>query len=256
MDTWLVLEKELDYYGIRLIGNKKCQFCNERGSFSSQGILKTIKEFIKEIKNQKKLLLSLWEDVSQLLQYKTNKSLICDEKMINLFIFSLKDLSKFLICFDLDQSDFNKQINSALNRDINSFSREQILKLPDYKISIDWVHRNIHRLMYICKLLSYVSVGQESIAKYLMKNAKGVSGPWSNLDLPLRERVWPFEDDYLFGRSKDKKRQTRYRKGFENYNSSQFVGEGHYWRELRNEPFSWADRGTEDPYAHRSLLNR
>ncbi|KKK64733.1 hypothetical protein LCGC14_2981220, partial [marine sediment metagenome] len=153
MDTWLVLEKELDYYGIRLIGNKKCQFCNERGSFSSQGILKTIKEFIKEIKNQKKLLLSLWEDVSQLLQYKTNKSLICDEKMINLFIFSLKDLSKFLICFDLDQSDFNKQINSALNRDINSFSREQILKLPDYKISIDWVHRNIHRLMYICREL-------------------------------------------------------------------------------------------------------
>ena len=256
MDTWLILEKELNYYGIRLVGNKKCQFCKETGTSSTLGILRTIKEFTKEIKRQKKLLLFLWEEVIHLLKENTNEPLVCDEKMINLFIFSLKDMSKFLSCFDLNHSYFDKQLNSALNRDINSFSREQILKLPNYKISIDWVHRYIHKLMYICKLLSYVSVGQESIAKYLMKNAKGISGPWANLDLPQEERVWPFEDDYLFGREKDKKRQRRYRKGFENYNNGGSVGEGHYWREIRNEPYSWADRGSEDPYAHRSLLNR
>jgi len=41
-----------------------------------------------------------------------------------------------------------------------------------------------------------------------------------------------------------------------NYNNDGRVGEGFYWRELRNEPFDWADRDWEDPYPSRHLLSR
>jgi len=260
MNTWIVLQKELNYHGIHLISNKKCQLYNEDGSIYTQGIIKTIKQIVKEIRKQKKVLLFLWQEVLKLLEQDysgdSNNSLLLDEKSVNLFIFSLKDISKFLLCFeDMDKSIFRETIEKALNKDIKMFNESQIKKLPDYKISIDWIHRLIHRLMYIAKLLSYAAIGQESIAKYIMKMARGISGPWSRLDLPMEERIWPFEDDFLFGRMKDKQNQRRYRKHLENYNSTGAVGEGHLWREIKNEPFSWYDRSSDDPYPHRSLLN-
>ncbi len=102
-------------------------------------------------------------------------------------------------------------------------------------------------------MLSLVATGKKNVIKSEIKTARGISGPWANLDLPLEERKFPFGIE-LQGRERDKKGQRRYRKGFENYNTEN-VGDGHYWRELRNEPYSWADRNSESPYPHRNLLN-
>jgi hypothetical protein len=257
MDHWTILQKELNYYGINIVSGKKCQLYNEQGNLVTQNVIKTTKQVVSEIKRQKKILLLLWQNVIKLLKEKSLDSfLACDENLINLFIFSLKDMSKFLLCFEGERYiDFNNSINNALNRDIKDFNKKQILRLPDYKISIDWTHRYIHRLMYIVKLLYFASAGQKSIIKYIIKTARGIAGPWSNLDLPMLERRWPFDDDYMFGETRDKENQRRYRKSLENYHT-EGVGEGHYWREIRNEPFSWDDRATEDPYPHRSLLNK
>lgn len=255
METWALLATELEYYGIKLVDHTKCQV-DDNGQKKVQGVIKTIRDINKIIKEQKKLLLSLWDDVVFLLSEQDHIAQIVDERMMNLFIFSLKDMVKYLLCFeDSEQSEYYKIISSSLARDINSFNKSQIYSIPDYKISIDWISRIISRLLYISKLLAFASMGPKKIAKYDIKTAKGISGPWAHLDLPMEERVFPFGDE-VQQREKGKQKQTRYTDGLENYNNDGRVGEGFYWRELRNEPFSWMDRENEDPYPHRSLLNR
>ena len=255
MDNWVILKKELSYYGFKLLENKKCSFIDENGNVKKCGVLSAIKKITKDIKEQKKLLFSLWQDVLKLLLEEKNDDIFyCDEKNKQLFLFSLKDLSKYLLCFEeLDNSIFSNTISDSLNKDINSFTKSQIINLPDYKISIDWVTRLIQRLLYIRKILSYITKDKMEIIKLITKEARGISGPWSNLDLPMEERTYNFEEEELSGRSKDKKRQRRYTKSLRNYHS-EGVGEGHYFREMRNEPFSWYERDWEDPYKHRSIL--
>lgn len=256
MDTWVLLQKELSYYGIRLINDRKCEIRDDEGKAKTQGIIRSIRELNQSIKKQKNNLLSLWEDVVDILQIQDYKRVPIDNKMIDLFVFSLKDLSKFLLCFeDLDKSKYQETIDFALNQDIKSFDKEQIYALPDYKISIDWIHRYISRMLYISNLLSFAAIGKKNISKYDLKLARGIAGPWSNLDLPMLERVFPFGKE-VQKREKAKRKQRRYRKGLENYNNDGRVGEGHYWRELKNEPFSWYDRKTEDPYPHRDMMTR
>ena len=257
MDTWFILSKELNYYGIRLLNSRECQFAKGDGKIVTQGIVKTIRQTKQTIKKYKKEFKNLWDEVSVLLleeQFEISEP--TSEKMIDLFVFSLKDLSKLLLCFsETDDSVYQHSIESALNRDIKEFSKKQIYTLPDYKIAIDFVHRLISRLSYITRLLSFACMGKKKISLYDIKMARGISGPWSNLDLPMEERKFPFGQE-VQKREKAKKRQRRYRKGLENYNNDGRVGEGHYWRELRNEPFLWSDRKDNDPYPHRSLLNR
>ncbi|HUS49285.1 MAG TPA: hypothetical protein VMZ91_03925 [Candidatus Paceibacterota bacterium] len=255
MDTWGLLEKELNYYGIRLINNKKCQFIDNEET-GIQGVIQTVRILNGKITQQKKILLSLWKDVVNILKETDNNLEIIDDRMVDLFIFSLKDLLKYLQCFDKTETQpYSDAVSMSLTRDFKTFNKSQIYTIPDYKIAIDWVSRNISRLLYICNLLSLASMGRNRVSKYEIKTAKGISGPWAHLDLPLLERVFPFGFG-LRAREKGKQKQNRYTKGLENYNGDFRVGEGHYWRELRNEPYSWSDRANESPYPTRNLLSR
>jgi hypothetical protein len=254
MDTWTLLKKELGYYGIKLINNKKCQIEYD-GVDKVFGVIRTIRILNKHVETQKKLLLSLWDDVVDSLQEQAFSSELIDDNMTSLFVFSLKDLTKYLLCFDdLDKSKYYATISSALSRDIKTFNKSQVYSIPEYKISIDWITRNISRLLYISNLLSLASMGEKKVSQYELKTAGGIAGPWSRLELPMEERVFPFGFG-LRAREKGKQKQRRYTKGLENYNNDGRVGEGHYWRELRNEPFSWFDRGFEDPYPSRKQLS-
>lgn len=256
MDTWKILSKELNYYGIRLIDNTKCQICDENGDIKVQGVIKTIRILNNYVRHQKKLLLKLWNEVVETLEQEQPVAEMIDENMSKLFIFSLKDFAKYLLCFDgYEKSKYNNAISLALTRDIKTFSKDQIYSIPEYKISIDWITRNICRLLYISKLLAFACMGKNRVSQYDLKTAKGIAGPWSRLELPIEERMFPFGHG-LKEREKGKQKQRRYTKGLQNYNNSPQVGEGHYWRELRNEPFSWFDRNFEDPYPSRHLLSR
>ena len=253
MDTWTLLVKELKYYGIELINNKKCQITNDNGDVSTQGVIKTIRILNSYTKKQKKLLLELWNEIVDTLQEQSGSLEIIDSDMINLFVFSLKDLTKFLLCFDGgEKSKYYMSVSQALSKDINTFSKSQVYSIPDYKISIDWISRNISRLMYISNLLSLASMGKKRVSQLDIRTAKGIAGPWSRLQLPMEERMFPFGFG-LKSREQGKQMQNRYRKGLENYNNDGRVGEGFYWRELRNEPYDWMDRDEEDPYPSRKM---
>jgi len=123
---------------------------------------------------------------------------------------------------------------------------------------LDWIYRRNSILTYIIHLLKFSKAGEEAVCKYVVKTARGVQGPWGNLDLPMLERQFKWDDvaEETRGRDRDIKRQHRYRMGLENYNNDGRTGEGFYWREIRNEPFSWYDRDSEDPYPSRHTLSR
>jgi len=256
MDTWILLGKELNYYGIRLIDNKKCQIIDDNGDTKVQGVIRTIRLLNNYAQKQKEMLLSLWNEVVDTLQGVSPAPEIVDDNIINLFIFSLKDFAQYLLCFDgIEKTKYHTAISMALTRDVKTFNRQQIYSIPDYKISIDWITRNISRLLYISKLLALACMGKNRVAKFEIKTATGIAGPWTRLELPLLERVFPFGHG-IDERTKGKQKQRRYTQGLQAYNNDGRVGEGFMWRELRNEPFSWADREYEDPYPSRSLLSR
>lgn len=256
MNTWTTLNRELEYYGIHLIDDTQCECIMEDGQKSVQGIIKTIRMLKKSINNHTSILSNLWNSLCEVIsEEQPVEEQFHDDKMKNIFIYTLKDMSKFLLMFDEIQGSFISQcVEQSLSRDINSFSSEQISEVIDYKISIDWIDRTIQRLLYICNLLGFSTLGIKKVSQYDIKMAKGISGPWANLDLPTLERVYPFEQEESDGRIKDKEKQSRYTKGREAYNNDGRVGEGHYWRELRNEPYSWSDNDSESPYPHRNLL--
>jgi hypothetical protein len=255
MDTWALLKQELNYHGIVLINHKKCNIFNKEGKVKSYGIFRSIKILNNCIKKQKKVLLQLWDETISILEKESVCPEIIDKNMTNLFIFSIKDFMKYLLCFDkIEKTKYYNMVSLCLSRDVKTFSKNQIYSIPDYKICIDWVSRNISRLLYISKLLYFASLGEENAAKYDIKTAEGIAGPWSRLNLPMEERKFPFGFG-LRERDKAKQKQNRYVKGLQNYNNSPGVAEGYYWREIRNEPFSWYDRDTEDPYPSRKMLS-
>ena len=258
-ETWEILEKELMFHGFRLLGNQRCQFTHSNKK-EIESTIKAAIQFVNiQIKENKKLFSELWSDAASLLSTASTELKYVSEPSVNLFVYSLEGLGQLLSCFnDLENTELSKAINIALQKDINNFDNNQINKLPNYKISIDWIHRLISHLIYLRSLLQFASYGPRNVNSIKIKTARSVSGPWANLDLGMRERVygWWEEADNFRGRDRDIRNQARYKKGLQAYNNNGSVGEGHYWREQRNEPFSWYDRNEEDPYPHRYTLTR
>ncbi len=255
--TWEILEKELAFHKFRLLDNHKCQFHISDKKQITATIKAAIQFVNKKIKENKKLFSELWSDAASVVASPAIDSNCVGEPSANLFINSLEDLGRLLSCFpDLENTELYKTINEALQKDIHEFDNNQINLLPGYKISIDWIHRLIEELIYVRKLLKFAFSGRQNVNT--VKVARGISGPWANLDLAMRERVFPWweEDENFRGRDRDIRNQRRYRKGLENYNNDGRVGEGHFWREQRNEPFSWYNRKDDDPYPHRYTLTR
>lgn len=254
-NTWEILEQELSYFGFKLIRGG-VSFYTQSGALKKYDFEKTRNMLGEEIAFNVKILSSLWYDVSSLLVVSPIKEYTHDPREIKLFISCLKDMAKFLQMFENAFLQIPKYlVTTALNTDILHFSPEILSEICNHKIAIDWTHRAISRLCYIRRLLKFVCQGRESVNQTKIVLARGVSGPWSNLDLPLKERVWEWweEDENFRGRDRDVRMQRRYKKGLENYNSPN-VGEGHYWRELRNEPYSWYSNQSDSPYPMRSVM--
>jgi len=259
MDSWQLVKKELAFYGIHFDG-EKCQSYNSNGNLQTKDVAGQIKELKKQIDKKRKTFCFLWrESVSLLMEDTPMPNASVDARSSELFAHALKDLAKLLDIFDdLDDTSLKKVIHCNLAKDITEFGSEQINLLPNFQIGIAWLHRELNKCVYLIDLLRFAAGGELYTNSYEIKTARGISGPWSNLDLPMLERVWPWqdEDENLRGRMKDIRNLSRYRMGLENYNNSDGVGEGFYWRELRNEPYSWYDRKDEEPYYERYALSK
>lgn len=259
MNNWTILQKELSTMGILLKDNSICIYENK-----NSGIDVCLLFYKNKIKDYIDVFRDLWKDICILLQESGSSSLDLDRSKN--FIYALRRLEKLIYCFD-ETKNTNLEIifEDAFNKDICMFSHRAIEFLPKYSITVDYIYRMIVKNKYKLSLLSCAKLGKQEVNKQkLVKKAysydQGVMGPWSRLDLPMKERVWEWNDmeSIIEGTERSKQKQRRYRKGLINYNGVQDPEEGQFWvwYEPRNEPFSWYNRKDESPYPSRELLMR
>jgi len=267
-NTWDILVKELAIHGIKLIDSGTCSILYDK-KFIKLPIRNILGSIKKRTIHNGKIFEELWVELLNLLESEqpVYEKPPLDDITIRLFINTIKDLLNFASFltknFDFENEELENKvtqtIRESLNKDYTQFSIDVILLVPDYKIGLDWVFRNISRLAYLRSMLNFIRFGYKRISDIPIKTARGISGPWANLDLPILERRYPWSDiaEEMTGRERDKKHQRRYRQGFYNYNDPYGrVGEGHYWREMRNEPFSWTSKNYDSPYPSRHTLSK
>ena len=114
---------------------------------------------------------------------------------------------------------------------------------------------NIKKIVYIKYLIKLCLRLNASPQNSIVVKAS-IQGPYSNLDLPMEERVftWAAIDDEVVGRTALKQNQRRYKLGLED-NAPSDSKVGFYWRELRNEPYLFssgtAEAGEGQTYPYR-----
>jgi len=261
MNNRELLIKELDKYGIAVMGDTECSFSIGNRKFKSK-ITSKIYLLKKDHISNTKIIRHLLLEVANLLNFNKpvsmGNSVVINDKNLNIAIdalYGIWDLIKLLdYCQDykefIKKHDICSIFRKVFDKDILHFSYEIMNCISNYRIALDWIYRSNKKIEYIASLLSLLLDGKDKIDNVVIKVAKGIQGPWGNLDLPMEERVfnWDEVSGETYGRDRDKRMQQRYLMGYDTYNKSGKVGEGFYWRELRNEPFSWKDRYEDSPY--------
>jgi len=244
-----VLERELAIHQIRLLSRNACE-CDG----SQMSINACVKKHKDASRNNIKIILKLWNELKDILK-EENGGGTCSE-LREMFIPAIKNLYASSLKFSkLKELGISDCLKNAVDRDSDSFSGLTMGKVIDFKLSIDWMDHLIRRDIYICALLKRF---REAARSKPVVVARGVMGPWSNVDLPILERVFEWDDieEETSGRGGDKRNQRRYRMGLENYGEGDTTSnEGFYWREIRNEPYSFDDED-ETLYPHRNQLWR
>jgi len=201
--------------------------------------LPVIEEATKELKQS---LLEKWHELAKLarsLVYTTGNN----SGGLNNLIFVNSVKKSFLLSrVFLDLDPISRAIKDLFYVDPTSVSTDQMSKYNKIYLEIRLLHYLVMREMYRTRL----------IYKYLkVTKTAQISGPWSNLDLPMKERVWEWdeaEEEYFAQRTKARREQVRYnpeedRQGF------YFV-----WQDLSTDPYKFEDMKSDSPYKSRHLL--
>ena len=237
---------ELKKFGIVVAYDESCIFEYDGKNYKSS--LKKRALLVKnQIKDNDSLLIETIVDFSSFLDtaFKEESDfLFIDDKMKRLFtdkdsynLFCLLEMETDQYKRLIVKEDVFRKIKNILNSDINRMQKDFVFNFPDYKIALDWILRRNHILEYMCKLIYLLIENKWDKNVPILKEASGIQGPWSRLDLPMKERVfeWSGVDEELRGRDRDIRNLRRDRKSF-------------YWREVRNEPYAWNRRFQDSPY--------
>ncbi len=198
-----------------------------------------IEDGIKEIKQH---LLEEWNDLSSIAQVILNNSASNEGNIDNLIFLNSVKKSHLLSRVFTDLDKISESIESLFGIDIADVHTRLITKFNDSYLKIKSMHYLVMKELYRLQL----------IAKWSMttKQAQSVSGPWANLDLPMKERVWEWgEDEEHFSmREKAKQEQVRY--------NPEYLKQGFFyvWQDLTRDPYKFEDMKTDSPYKSRHTL--
>jgi len=142
-----------------------------------------------------------------------------------------------------DLKPIQNTLRQLLDTDIVRDDDHLIKHFNSEYISIQSLHRLIMNEIYRLKIVRKMS--------QIVKAAQ-ISGPWANLDLPMKERVWEWdatEDEYFEDRQKARREQIRYNP--ENATKSGFY---YVWNDLTRDPYLFVDMKKDSPYKSRGNL--
>lgn len=134
-------------------------------------------------------------------------------------------------------------LRKLLDSDISNSDDRLIRHFNEDWIRIQCLHRLIMTELYRKKLVFHLMK--------LTKEAQ-ISGPWANLDLPIKERIWEWDDgeeEYFSNRRRSRREQIR-------YNPEDATKSGFYfiWQDLTRDPYLFEDMKKDSPYKSRHLL--
>ncbi len=154
-----------------------------------------------------------------------------------LFLNSVKKSYLFSRNFS-ELEEITEDIKALFHIDAAEVHEKLISRFNAKYLEVRLMHHLIMREIYRSKLIS-------RYAK-LHKMAQ-ISGPWANLDLPMKERVWEWEEDeeYFSSRTQARRAQTRY--------NPEYDAQGYFyvWQDLTRDPYKFEDFKTDSPYKSR-----
>lgn len=133
-------------------------------------------------------------------------------------------------------------IHGVLDVDLQFIDDADVKKFNFVCLRIFLMHRLIMSEIYRRKLVL--------LATQNIKLAQ-ISGPWANLDLPMKERMWEWSEDeeYFKDRQDSKREQARYNP------ETNPLGFYFVWQDQSRGPYSYFERNEEGTYPHDNYLS-
>ncbi len=202
--------------------------------------LELISTALKEIKEHS---FECWENLSEFSERIVGSSGQNRGNLDNLLFLHAVKKSISLSSMFSELEPVTQKLKLILDVDIAGVDEHLIKHFNSTYFRIIALHKLIIRELYRQKLIRrYMS---------LTKQAQ-ISGPWANLDLPMKERVWEWEgedEEYFDNRTRSRREQIR-------YNPENATSEGFYyiWQDLNRSPYLFKDKKEDSPYQSRELL--
>lgn len=197
-----IVQQELPLYGVN-IGDNSCSIRIGDQDIICDSIDEAIHHLNCGISELKGILLQRWRELSLLCSSIINATDTNTPSLDNVFFLTnLRKIYFFSRLYD-DFDIVSNTIKSLFNVDITNISNESICLFNTLYLNIKAIHLLLETEIYkACLLDNLVNT----------KTAQSVSGPWSNLDLEMEERMWSGEDndDEMTERTRARKNQTRY----------------------------------------------
>lgn len=141
-----------------------------------------------------------------------------------------------------DLREITNQLRSLFNIDIAEVHENLIHRFNSLYLRIRLIHYLIMSELYRLNVMHKWS--------RTTKQAQ-VSGPWANLDLPMQERLWEWDEDeeYFENREKARREQVRYNP------ETNMQGFFYVWQDLSRDPYLFTDMKKDSPYKSRMYLS-
>lgn len=216
-----------------------CSVGDEKVETSSLSeCLSKLSDGLSEIKSD---LWSNWQKISELAERIYGDKSGNDGSIHNLFFLNSVKKIYLLSKSFTDLSNIHPILYRLFNIDVADVAPELISQFNTLYLKIKLEHILILGEIYKVKL----------VKKYMQitKTAQSVSGPWANLDLPMKERVWEWEgedEEYFAERTKSKQGQIRY--------NPEYNKMGYYfvWVDQNRDPYTF--ESNDSPYQSRNIL--
>ena len=239
-----LLKYELDACGVN---------DNEDGSYSilignneiiCADLMKCAEASNNEVNRLKKELFSFWEKLGHITYNIISKPKYNDTQTLTniLFLNNVKKARLLSLAFD-DLEEISSVIIKIYQLDISHIDEDLITVFNDLYLSVRSYHLLVMKELYRRKVI-YQYMSLTKIAT--------IAGPWSNLTIPQKERVWEWDADgdeeWFNEKEHAKKKQTRYNP---EYNA---FGVFYSWDEPRRNPYRAGDK-INSPYPQRDALS-
>lgn len=199
-----------------------------------------LKHAIEELKDH---LWESWKDLGHLSEIVHENNAGNSGGVDNLLFLNAVKNSFLLSRKFTDLEEVTHDVEQLFHIDASLVHEELISKFNLKYLEVRILHYLIMHEIYRSHVISsYLKTSKQKTAQ--------VSGPWSNLDLPMQERAWEWTEDeeYQENRTKARREQTRY--------NPEYDKQGFFfvWQDFSRDPYRFEDFQKDSPYKSRGQV--